>query len=334
MTTATAAQLPVFAERPLTERPDLPLWSENYLFQAYDAAIDVGFWTHVGLPVDDFELWHDITLVYLPGGVELLISKGYGSRGGAGDVSGSMVRADYDEDTGDWHVRCRGVAQRVDRAALESAPAIDASVEPFACELHYRGVSPIWDLKDAVAGQSWSNAHWEQPCRVSGWVKYGGRRLPFDGAGIRDHSRGSRSFAQMGPYYFLNGEFPSGRAFGLLHVEPTSGVPHRMSTAFVVEAGELIGADVLSVPDDPTFSNPFEVVLSGPHGRESITGTEIHSMTFSLQYPNDVLLGYREGQPQHHVREGQIRWEWAGETGYGVGERGVTLAADGSPERR
>jgi hypothetical protein len=91
---------------------------------------------------------------------------------------------------------------------------------------------------------------------------------------------------------------------------------------------------VLSVPDDPTFSSPFEVVLSGPHGRELITGTEIHSMTFSLQYPNDVLLGYREGRPQHHVREGQIRWEWAGETGYGVGERGVTLAADGSPERR
>src|ERR1700752_101028 len=154
MTTATPAQLPVFAERPLPERPDLPLGSQNYLFQAYDAAIDVGFWTHVGLPVDDFELWHDITLVYLPGGVELLISKGYGSRSGAGDVSRSMVRADYDEDTGDWHVRCRGVAQRVDRAALESAPAIDVSVESFACELHYRGVSPIWDLKDAVAGQS------------------------------------------------------------------------------------------------------------------------------------------------------------------------------------
>jgi hypothetical protein len=330
MTNPTRALLPAFAERPLPEKPDLPLWSENYCFQAYDPALDVGFWTHVGLPVYDFGLWHDITLVYLPGGVQLLLAKGYGSRDGAADVSGSMLTADYDEASGDWLVRFRGAAQRADRLELARGPAIDATEEPFACELRYRALSGVWDLKDAVSGQSWSNAHWEQPCVVTGWVEWEGRRAHFDGAGVRDHSRGSRDFSRMGPHYWMHGEFPSGRAFGLLHIDGGSGKPS-MSSAYVVDQGDLVPASVVSVPADRTFTEPFEVVLDGPSGTESITGEEVHQMTFSMEYPNDVLFGYRTGKPQHLTREGLIRWTWDKETGFGVGERGVILDADGTP---
>jgi hypothetical protein len=321
-------------ERPLAEKPRQPLWSENYCFQAYDPSIDVGFWTHVGLPAFDFRLWHDITVIYLPGGEELLLAKGYGVRSGLADVAGSMVHADYDAATGDWLVRFHGAGHRASRRKLMSSPAIDASAEPFACELRYHGMSRVWDLKQHVSGQSWSDAHWEQPCTVTGWVELGGKQLPFAGAGVRDHSRGARDFAHMGPYYWLHGEFPSGRAFGLLHVESSPGQPPSLSQAYLVERGELRDATVVSLPDDRAFVDPFSIVLSAPTGDETIIGTLRHEMTFTLTYPNDVLFGFRRGDPQHLVREGQIAWSWNGETGFGVGERGVTLPANGSPKDR
>jgi hypothetical protein len=330
----TATVVPASVERPLEEKPDLPMWSENYLFQAYAPEIDLGFWTHLGVPVYDFGLWHDITLVYMPGGEELLLAKGYGSRNGTADVSGSMVSADYDEARAEWVVRFHGAAQRANRQMLEWDAAVDGRAEPFACELRYTGMSQVWDLNEKVAGQSWSNAHIEQPCLVSGWAEWAGKRHRFEGAGVRDHSRGPRDFAHMGSYHFLHGEFPSGRAFGLIHVEPTEGQARELSSAYLVEDGALVDASVVSLPGDRGWLDPLELVLSGPDGEQSISGELVHGVTFSLEYPNDVLFGYRPGNPQHRVREGQVRWNWDGETGYGLGERGVRVAADGLRDAR
>jgi hypothetical protein len=176
----------------------------------------------------------------------------------------------------------------------------------------------------------WSNAHWEQPCTVEGWVEVGGRRTEVTGSGIRDHARGSRDFTHMGPHFWLNGMTQSQRAFGLLHIEPTAGQPRPLSTAYMVRDSRLVEAQVVSLPADPTFVEPFEIALVGPDGKERIRGQLLHEMPFTVQYPNEVLFGYRVGKPQHMLREGQLRWERDGEIAHGLGERTVTLAADGS----
>jgi hypothetical protein len=321
-------------ERPLAQRPDVSNWSENYCLPAYDPACGFGVWLHVGLPVDDFDVWHDITVVYLPGGREVLVAQGFGQRGGTSDICGSMLRGDYDDATGEWVMRFRGAGQRWDPQALATGPATGAAVEPLAFELRYHGLAEVWNLQRQVAGQTWGNAHWEQPCTVRGWVEVGTERTPFNGTGMRDHSRGARDFSAMGQHYWLHGQMPSGRAFGVLHIDATTTQPRVLSTAYLVADGHLAEAEIVSLPGDRSFAAPFEVVVAGPDGEERIRGELVHDMAITIRYPNEIRFGCRPGQPQHLVREGQVRWQWGDEVGYGIGERSVTMAADGAPERR
>lgn len=195
-------------ERPLAERPDIANWSENYCLQAYDASRALGVYMHCGLPVYDFDLWHDLSVVYLPDGDELLYAKGFGERRDSGvDVAGSMLTAEYEESTGEWVWRFHGAATRASRRTLAVTAATDGPCEPLRFELRYIGTAPVWELGNDVEGQVWTRAHWEQSCAVLGWIEIGGRRTEFDGSGIRDHSRGPRDLTYLGSHYWLSGQF-------------------------------------------------------------------------------------------------------------------------------
>lgn len=55
--------------------PRLPAeggWRENYCFDAYDSAADLGFWIHMGRRPRDPRLWREQVLVYAPDGTFLL----------------------------------------------------------------------------------------------------------------------------------------------------------------------------------------------------------------------------------------------------------------------
>lgn len=324
--------LPVECELPvpLDAVPDIRNWSENYCQQAYDPSSGFGFWFHLGLPVYDQGLWHDKTLVYLPGGEELLVSKGYTSRHCAMDSgpAGSALRGEYLQDSAEWVWHFHGAAHRVNRHELAGGLKPDSQVEPLRFELRYRGLAPVWDLSRQVRQQVWSvnGAHWEQPCTVTGWVEYAGQRHAIEGTGVRDHSRGARDFSSMGSHYWLHGQFPSGRAFGVIHVEP--GNPHSdvLSHAYVVVDGRLAPAEVVSLPQDRTFSSPFEIRFTDARGVQRVIGELIHEMPMTLRYPNHLLFGHDRSQPGHLLYEGQIRWQWDGETGYGLGERTQRLS--------
>jgi hypothetical protein len=256
-------------ERPLTDRPAQANWSENYCLQAFDPGTGIGVWLHSGLPVYDLDLWHDITVIYLPGGTELMLAKGYALAQGGVDVPGSMLRGDYEADTGEWVWTFQGAAIRSDRRELETAPLSDRPTEPLRFSLRYRGLAQVWDLTTRMAGRSaFSHAHWEQPCSVEGWIEYDGNRQDFHGSGIRDHSRGPRDFGNLGPHYWLSGQFPTGRAFGVVHVEPTPVHPHALSAAFIAEDGVLSDANLLTVPRSKDSDGVIDVVIEGSRGEE------------------------------------------------------------------
>jgi hypothetical protein len=322
-------------ERPLEDRPDIPNRTETYELQAYDPNTEIGVWFHLGTPTYDTSLWEDLAVVYLPGGDELLIGKGFGRRPGTADVSGSMVTADYEESTGDWIVRFHGALQRGSRSELSVRPAIDKRSEPVSCELRYHGLSPVWDMHDEITNQSWANAHWEQPCTVTGWVEVSRQRTTFDGVGVRDHSRGPRDFEGSGQHYWVHGQFPSGKAFGLLWIESNSAQPVLFDKGYLVAGGEIASAHIVKPPpEDRALDEPFDVVLEGPDGQVHIRGEMVHDVVFSVQYPHEWTFGYRTGEAQHHFWEGHARFEWDGEIGYGIVERSVTRAADGAAVTR
>lgn len=326
--------LPIECELPVATPPAIPQWSENYCLQAYDPTSGFGFWFHAGLPVYDNGLWHDKVMVYLPGGESLLLAKGFSPRSGAETQGprGSMLHGDYDETTGEWVWRFHGAASRVNRSVLTQGLKRDSAVEPLRFELRFAGLAPVWDLTGQIGKQVWSvsGAHWEQPCHVTGWVEVAGERHDIAGTGIRDHSRGARNFTNMGSHFWLHGQFPSGRAFGLIHVESADKQSQTLSHAYTVSEGKLVDAQIVSLPSERTFLQGLEVRFRDAHGEHRVTGELIHDAALTLRYPNEVLFGHDRSQPAHFLREGQIRWSWDGEIGYGLGERTSRLNPDGS----
>lgn len=82
------------------------------------------------------------------------------------------------------------------------------------------------------------------------------------------------------------------------------------------------------------FDCGIVLALQGPNGEARIDGELLHDMPFSIEYPNELLYGFRIGKRQHLLREGLVRWNWGGDIGYGLAERTVTLDAAGQPEER
>lgn len=323
--------IPAERELPLAERPDLANWTENYCLSAYDPRLDWGCWLHLGTLVGDFDTWEDITVVHAPGGTDVLLARGLAARSRSGQPAGALLTGQFD---GQWTMRFTGEVQRATRAELLAGGLSHRPTEPLAFEFRYRPLAPVWDASRHVQGQSWSSMHHEQPCTVAGWIESRGVRETFAGSGIRDHSRGARDFAGMGPHWWILGQFPSGRAFGVLHIDAVRTNPRTMSNAFIARDGQLYEAQIVALPNDKALEQPFEIVLQGPFGEERIHGELIHDAPLTMRYPNNLHLGRIIGEPAHFDREAQIRWTWDGEVGDGLCERTVTAGADGREEVR
>jgi hypothetical protein len=314
-------------ELPLQECPSLPNWTENYLFHGYDHHNDHGVWLHLGSPVFDFGLWQDISMIYLPGGEEMLLSKGFAPKNPVvSGPSGSQLSARFDPTSNAWVVQFRGAARRVRVSDLGLGLPPDGPEEPLAFELRYHGLSPVWDLSPAMGKQSWGNAHWEQPCSVSGQIEYEGRYVNFQGAGIRDHSRGSRDFSALAMHKWMHGQFPGGRGFGLIHIQSDADVGAILSRGYLIEDERIEDVAVESVPDGTELAGLFTVILRRDNGeRVEVTGELIHDAPLTIGYPNDLQFGRDTRRPGLSVFEGQTRWTWAGSTGYGLAERSARI---------
>ena len=61
----------------VAECPDIPMWSENFLFALYDRNADVAMWLHLGTVPGKWTMWEDRVLVMLPGHDGALSLRGY-----------------------------------------------------------------------------------------------------------------------------------------------------------------------------------------------------------------------------------------------------------------
>ena len=310
-------------ELPAPQPPAVPNWSENYLFQGYDAGSGYGVWFHFGSPVFDPSLWQDISMIYLPGGEEVLLAKGMAARkAGAPGPTGSMLSATLGADS--WILRFHGAARRVRVADISAGLLTDGPEQPLSLELVYRGMSPVWNLSHSMDTQDWANAHWEQPCTVSGDIEYHGGSAHFEGSGVRDHSRGARDFSSLTGHLWLHGQFDDGRGFGIIHMMQKAST---MSRAYLVEGERIEDVTVVSVPDRVQAGVAFAVGLRRDCGTEvRITGQLVGDIPLTVRDPNDVLIGHDSNPaPGLWFYEGQARWNWDGDIGYGLAERSTRI---------
>jgi hypothetical protein len=106
-----------------------------------------------------------------------------------------------------------------------------------AFDLTWDGTSPVWDWGEVEDAHGWGKLHYEQLARVRGTVSVGGVEMPFDGTGLRDHTRGPRDFTVVVSHIWSWASFPSGRGFMVLQVNVEG---QSLTRAVTLEDGRLV----------------------------------------------------------------------------------------------
>jgi hypothetical protein len=315
-------------EVPLASKPADPGWTENYCNQMYSPGNDVGIWTHLSAVPGTSDLWREVWIAYLPGD-RFIVAKGHGRGASDRGPGGSTLFLCCEESYKRWRMSFNGAARDVSGAELRSGPLADGAHVAVQMELSWEGITPGFDYGKWMGQQAWGNAHFEQPCRVSGQLVVGDERWDLVGTGIRDHSRGPRFYGSVLEDWWLTGQFPSGRTFGVLEVTNIGDDKPLLSHGFVtdgdnVEPLEFQGVELVNVTDDGT---PLEYRIRVRHqGREQVIEARLlAAMPIALGEPNDIILGAAYPAVPLALTEAQTEFRWNEEVGYGLTERSRTL---------
>ena len=142
------------AELPLIERPADDAWSENYCNQAYCPGSGVGFWTHLSRLAGAEDIWRDVLIAYLPDD-RLLVAKGYGNSASERGPGAGMLSMRCEEEWRRWTMRFRGAVRDVSGAEMRAGPIADQHHHVATLELTWTAMSPVWDLGERMATQTW-----------------------------------------------------------------------------------------------------------------------------------------------------------------------------------
>ena len=301
---------------------DDPATVENYQWLAMDDA-GVGLICHLGTVPGDGTLWHTLSAVSLPTG-EVYVAKAVGRPGdpaAAGTpLHGMRCEAPFDT----WRFHADAGFQPTDFAELGSGLLRDRPTVPISVDVTFTVAGPIWNPAGSEHQPEWGAFHLEQPMRVSGTVRVGDAEHRFDGLGFRDHSRGHRDLRNVEHSFWCNGVFPSGRTFASLQVTNRDG--HTESRAAISDGGPFADATIVQTP---AIAHPdhrpidIELVLVDAAGAEHrIPGTVSGGATWSIVGGSEFCLGAAVDIPDAYLLpQSIIRWEWDGETGYGLADR-------------
>jgi hypothetical protein len=328
-------------ERCLAEPPaDTPMYAENFLLAAYDAATDVGAWLHLGTWPEDFGLWEDIVLLSLPDG-DVLSMTGYRRTPVDERPAGSLLSFRCVEPFQRWRVEFDGLAARTPRRDLALGLVRDTGRERVTFALDVRCVTPLWDAasttgRGSMHEQVWASDHYQQLLRIDGELTAGGQTYPISTTGVRDHSRGQRGHAmdQWGGHTLIHLLFPSGRAIGAQRMYSRDGAPN-FDMAYTLIDGVWRNADIIEVPrlssleDKQARAMTFEVrTEDATHRLEG----EIATSWFMTPQRLGLAVGADLAGPYGVFSTGHGRWTWDGEETVGLTERsfGAPLA-NGDP---
>jgi len=308
-------------EFPVQTYPDnIPLWTENYCFVAYDPASQVGLWTHLGRAPFDSTLWRELSIVYLPSG-ERLVNKGYGRSETSRGPGGATMTFECLEPFRQWRMRRDGGSIRTTVDRLYRGMAADQRHERVGFDLTLDCYGGVWDWGEVEDAHKWGKLHYEQLVGVKGTVSVGGESIPFDGQGLRDHTSGARDFTIFSSHIWSWANFPSGRGFILLHLVVDG---QYLTRAVIQQDGAISAVEMHNSPvltQRSQHADPYVLEL----GEHRITAEILHPFPNGFDGPNDICIGYDPSVTATANFESLSRFEWDGEIGYGHTERSIRL---------
>jgi hypothetical protein len=308
-------------EFPAQSYPDnIPLWTENYCFVAYDPTSQVGLWTHLGRAPFDSTLWRELSIVYLPDG-DRLVNKGYGRSETPRGPGGATMTFRCVEPFRRWRINRDGGSVRTTVDRLYHGMVTDQRHERVGFDLTLECTGGVWDWGEVEDAHKWGKLHYEQLVGVKGTITVGGEAIPFNGQGLRDHTSGARDFTVFSSHIWSWANFPSGRGFILLHLVVDG---QYLTRAVIQEAGVLTTVDLHNSPvlsDRSQHADPYVLEL----GEHRVTAEILHPFPNGFDGPNDICIGYDPAVTATANFENLSRFEWDAEIGYGHTERSLKL---------
>jgi hypothetical protein len=281
-------------EIPKPVNVDVPFWSENYCFDAFDAEKNIGFWIHLGRWSCDPEIWREQVYVFLPDG-SFMLQRSFGT----GDLSrgprGALLRLECERPGERWRIRYDGPARRTTAAELERPPISDGPLGKLSFDLSFEATGTVWDFfgKEKHTGTAFSD-HFEQPGVVVGIIEYDGLQVKMNGVGYRDHSRGPRNLVGLFAEEWIHGHFPDGISFGLLRLDKLPGQGSEIQKGAIWKDGNLHIATIettggMKSPDlpIPCYSLTFNTEV----GKFEIEARVLRTLTISLTNRFEFFYG-------------------------------------------
>lgn len=313
-------------------RLDIPLWSENYIWQGSDPDTGIFFYHLIGRMPGHPDHWRAVFQCTLPDG-DILSWKTYGrDTSVAGPVAGAF-RATCIEPLRRWRIQYDGVAPRRTRADNRTRllPG-DAQPQPVEFDVMWDGTTPMWNLGSEanrhMDTQPVWNLHLEQAGVVRGHVRYEGELISFEGVGYRDHSVGQRDLSTGLHHTWLHASFPkSRRHLGLLTLTFRH-TDYVALSGYSVTAGKLHESTVAEYPVWPAGEALYEpggftVIMETDAGLTTVEAQLLDpSFYFTVAAPSEIHLGYQsDPEPGRGevwaCREVMCRCTLDGEVGYG-----------------
>jgi hypothetical protein len=230
-----------------------------------------------------------------------------------------------------WRVEFDGhaVATDVDAYLSGGQPRFasdnDAVRVPLTLEVDATMVSPPWvyGTRDPEGGAIAGEHRFEQLCSVTGTVEVDGRVTPFTGGGLRVHRKGGNrsDYSDFYGHVWQSAWFPSGRAFGLIHYRPPPDGSVKYREGWILDGGEVVPARVEGTPwmtETRPSGEDVSFTLHTSKGSARVVGETFVS---SFRPPRPTS----DGTTFPLLQSGTARYQWDGETAFGMIERSALL---------
>jgi len=349
--TDLSSGLPAERESIVPTEPTEPFWTENLLFALYDPTSDIGFWLHLGTVANEWHLWEDRALVWLPGDQGVLSMCATHKTAPERRPAGSNLAFRCVEPFKRWKVTFDGFALHTTNEEMAEGRARDGLKQRLTLDLDVECTVPVWDAHAAaeadtgqgtMRGQGWATEHYEQLYRATGPVRIarGGRQpsavsgddvleIDFDGTGWRDHSRGPRggsTGAPWGGHVIMGCSYPSGKAWGLSQYWTPEGVIS-LEGGYVVDAdGTLHHAQVTESPrlrELRMAGEQLPVGLEWPGGKLDLSVEVKRSLWTAMPFSLAVGVDLSDNGLMYVLNFGDCAWD--GETASAYVERSDML---------
>lgn len=321
-----------FVLRGLTAEDDLthPIrdvadWSENYLSHASFPSQGMSHWLHHGRAPWDRTLWQEIMVFFLPDD-RYLVSKATARTPDLDGPRGAALYYHCDESFMKWTKSFRGGARLLTGDQLRAGPLTDGQSVGVEFELTWEALGPAFTMD--TSKQTWTDAHYEQHCTVTGRLAWGDQDVKLDGTGLRDHSWGPRDYGGVGRHAWIHAHWSNGRSFMIFYLVSRDGA-HTLSH---------VTLDIGNGPEDAELTSAaplcrnlsdgldgYRLEILSSTGQTVIIDAEVEqAATLAMIGKSELGIGACT-DASHWLAEGQTRFTWDGEHASGLTERTIQL---------